>query len=183
MPRTNTIDDVDQELTCLIKDDPVFKPVLWIGLFGSVSRSTHHDTSDIDLLVAYVERTSAKDEPWTCGDIFCTIDMITRKVEKQFDRRVQLSHLTEHKVTTYLELEAVLTSVTVYGADEWAKNLRELSRQYLDDGYIRLKMAYQSLKDMDSLVSKTHENVLTDSLTFERMANCRFSSQLQTNEF
>ena len=104
-------------------------------------------------------------------------------MEKHFDRRVQLSHLTEHKVTTYLELEALLTSVTVYGADEWAKNLRELSRQYLDDGYIRLKMAYQSLKDMESLISKTHEKVLNDSLTFERMANCRFSSQLQTNEF
>jgi predicted nucleotidyltransferase len=149
MPRINTVEDVRRGLCTLLKD-PYFQPVIWVGLFGSMSRSTHSDASDIDFIVGYDTSTN---------NLYSVIDRITTGAEHIFDRPVEFLHLVNPKPSAYLTLDALLTSITVYGSDQWPKSLRESSRMYLDEGYLRFKKAYQLLKAMEKLVSVATKEV------------------------
>jgi len=149
MSRINTVHDVRRELSTLL-NDPSFEPVVWVGLFGSMSRSTHSDSSDVDLIVGYNTPVS---------NLYSVIDKITTAAEQIFDRPVELLHLVNPKPNSYLLLEALLTSVTVYGSDNWPKSLRESSRTYLDEGYLGFKRALRLLKSIEKLVSVTSKEV------------------------
>jgi predicted nucleotidyltransferase len=149
IPRINTVEDIRRDV-CTLLNDPYFQPVVWVGLFGSMSRGTHTDSSDVDLIFGYNARTN---------NIYSVVDKITTAAEQIFNRPVELLHLVNPKVDAYLLLEALLTSITVYGSDQWPKSLRESSLIYLNEGYLRLKRSYQLLKKMDQLVSVTSKAV------------------------
>ena len=79
--------------------------------------------------------------------------------EEAFGRQVELLHIIRQEVSTYLLLEALLTCVTVHGSEEWPRRLQEQAREYLDDGYQRLKVSYSSLQTIHDLVAKTDKQV------------------------
>jgi len=149
MPTINNIADVRQALPVLLKD-PTFEPICWVGLFGSISRSTHSDASDIDLIVGYKDLTD---------DVYSIVGNFNAAAEEGFDRPVETLHLINPKARAYLLLDALLTSVTVYGSDEWPRGLRESNRKYLDDGYLRLKEAHRLLEEIEQLVAKVTKEV------------------------
>jgi predicted nucleotidyltransferase len=144
----NSIQDVRHEVAALLQD-PSFAPICWVGLFGSISRSTHSPTSDVDLILGYENTTK----------VYSLIGAVSTAAEKRFGRPVELLHLFNRQVTAYLTMEALLTSVTVYGPDEWPAKLRETSRAYLNDGYHRFKQAYSLLREIQTCVNATHVEV------------------------
>jgi predicted nucleotidyltransferase len=150
MSIVNSTPDVCRQVAILLKD-PYFEPISWVGLFGSISRSTHSSTSDVDLILGYKENTT---------NICSVIGAISTTAEKMFGRPIELVHLIKQEVRAYLTLEALLTSVTVYGSDEWPNKLQELSRIYLDDGYQRFKETYWMLQEIQKLVAKTDVEVI-----------------------
>ena len=146
-----TVDDIRQQ-TAILLNDPECEPISWVGLFGSFARSTQSSESDVDLVIGYKAGT----EP---HKIYLAAGNLVDNAEEAFGRQVELTHIIRQEVSTYLLLEALLTCVTVHGSEEWPRRLQEQAREYLDDGYQRLKDSYSSLQTIHDLVAKTDRQV------------------------
>ena len=146
-----TVDDIRQQ-TAILLNDPECEPISWVGLFGSFARSTQSSESDVDLIIGYKPGIEA-------DKIYLAAGNLVDNAEEAFGRQVELIHIIRQEVSTYLLLEALLTCVTVHGSEEWPRRLQKQAREYLDDGYQRLKVSYSSLQTLHDLVAKTDRQV------------------------
>jgi predicted nucleotidyltransferase len=157
-----TIEEIRQRSAAILRQ-PDYEAIEWVGLFGSFCRSTQTAESDVDLVVGYRAGTPMRD--------VCTVASgMGDELEDALGREVELLHMARQDVGSYLLLEALLTSVTIYGSQEWPHSSREQARHYLDEGYLRLKKAYQLLKEVRDLVGGTTEVSLRETqLTWKVM--------------
>lgn len=146
-----TVDDIRQQ-TAILLNNPECEPILWVGLFGSFARSTQSSESDVDLVIGYKPGIEA-------DKIYLAAGNLVDNAEEAFGRQVELTHIIKQEVSTYLLLEALLTCVTVHGSEEWPRRLQEQAREYLDDGYQRLKDSYSSLQTIHDLIAKIDRQV------------------------
>ncbi len=142
-----------RERSAILLKDPACEPVCWVGLFGSFRRSTHTPEGDVDLIIGYKPTT-------TPGDVYRAADSFVRQANDAFGRPVEVIHMMKPDVQTYLLLEALLTCITVYGSEEWPIESQKDARKYLDEGYQRLKRAYQLLQQIQEQVGHTTKEVL-----------------------
>jgi hypothetical protein len=108
--------------------------------------------SDVDLVVGYRTDTSTK-------ELFLAAGYLSINGEEAFGREVEFLHMIKQEVKSYVMLEALLTCVTVYGLAEWPCGVQEEARNFLGDGYRRLKESYLLLRRMQDLVAKTDKQV------------------------
>lgn len=146
-----TVDDIRQQ-TAILLNDPECEPISWVGLFGSFARSTQSYESDVDLVIGYKTGIEA-------DKIYLAAGNLVDNAEEAFGRQVELIHIIRQEVSTYMLLEALLTCVTVHGSEEWPRRLQEQAREYLDNGYQRLKDSYSSLQTIHDRVAKTDRQV------------------------
>lgn len=146
-----TVDDIRYRMTILLKN-PECEPVSWVGLYGSFARSTQSSESDVDLIIGYKDDTAP-------DKIYLAAGNLVMNAEEVFGRQVELIHMMKQEVCSYLLLEALLTCVTVYGLEEWPRNVQEQAQRSLDDGYTRLKDSYSLLRRMRDLVTRTEKHV------------------------
>jgi predicted nucleotidyltransferase len=136
----------------LLLNDRECEPICWAGVYGSFSRSKHTPDSDVDMIIGY-KSSSTPDEVYLAAGGF------VQEAPDAFGRQVEAIHMMTHKVETYLLLEALLTCVTVYGPDNWPEKSKEDARKYLDEGFRRLKEAYELLQELQDQIDKTTKDV------------------------
>lgn len=145
------IDDIRQQ-TAILLNDPECEPISWVGLYGSFARSTQTTESDVDLVIGYRPDTPTR-------EIFLVAGNLSINGEEAFGREVDYLHMMKQEVMSYVMLEALLTCVTVYGSEEWPRGAQEEARNFLDDGYRRMKESYSLLRRIQDLVTKTDKQV------------------------
>jgi predicted nucleotidyltransferase len=146
-----TVDEIRERIIALV-NDPVCKPVCWVGVFGSFSRSTQTAESDVDLIVGYESGDNV-------GEVFHAVARVGQRAPEILGRPIDVIHMTTTHPGTYLLLEALLTSVTVYGSEEWPSKSKDDARKYLDEGYRKLSEAYRLLCGIQEEVNKTPKEV------------------------
>lgn len=97
--------------------------------------------------------------------IYLAAGNLVDNAEEAFGRQVELIHIIRREVSTYMLLEALLTCVTVHGSEEWPRRLQEQAREYLDNGYQRLKDSYSSLQIIRDRVAKTDRQVQNTTIS------------------
>ena len=115
-----TIEDIRHQAAILL-EDPECEPISWVGLYGSFVRSTQSPDSDVDLIIGYKAETPAR-------EIYLAAGNLSTNAEEAFGREVELLHMIKQEVVSYLQLEALLTCVTVYGSEEWPRTVQEEAR-------------------------------------------------------
>ena len=92
-------------------------------------------------------------------ELFSVAGYLSINGEEAFGREVEFLHMTKQEVKSYIMLEALLTCVTIYGSEEWPRGVQQEARNFLDDGYRRLKQSHLLLRRMQDLVAKTDKEV------------------------
>lgn len=134
-----TTADIHDRSAILLASNPAYQPIRWVGVFGSFSRSKQTPESDVDIIIGY-------DNEATPDQVFRAAGAFVEDAPEAFGRPVEAIHMMKREVQTYLMMEALLTSVGIYGPDEWPERHIEQSRESLDNGYRRLTKAYELLQ-------------------------------------
>ena len=132
--------------------DPKCKPLCWIGVFGSFTRNQQTPTSHIDMIIGY--RPDVDESTW---DQEIASERFVTRAPKVFGRKVNVLDLYTQDVDSYDMLEGLLTCVTVYGPEDWHHCARTKARSMLDEGYRRLRKAYDIMSQIEN--EMTNKNV------------------------
>jgi predicted nucleotidyltransferase len=142
---------IRQRCPVLLKD-PKCKPLCWVGVFGSFTRNEQTRTSRIDMIFGY--RPDVDELSW---DREIASERFANRAPKVFGRKVNVLDLDTQEVGGYDILEALLTCVTVYGPEDWHHCARVKARSMLDEGYRRLRKAYDIMSQIEH--EMTNKNV------------------------
>jgi len=147
-----TIAEIRDRTATLLGASAAYNSVSWAGLFGSFARSTHTPESDIDIIIAY--NTHA-----TSDQVFLAAGTFVEDAPDAFGRPVEVVHMMKPEVRSYLLVEALLTSVGIYGPEQWPREHIMQARHFLDDGYRRLTRAYELFQQIKSTLKSTDKEV------------------------
>jgi predicted nucleotidyltransferase len=148
-----TLAGIRYRIPQLLKD-PKFEPLCWLGVHGLFSRNQQTRTSEIDMTIGL---RSDFDTGW---DEYLIFDRFETRASKVFGRKVHLMPvLSRDIICGYGTLKAVLTCVTVYGPEDWHDCARTQARAMLDEGYVRLRKAYQISCQIEQVLRLTNKNV------------------------
>lgn len=142
---------IRQRCPALFKD-PKCKPLCWIGVFGSFTRNRPTQRSHIDMIFGY--RPDVDELTW---DREIASERFVARAPKVLGRKVNVLDLYTQDVGGYDMLEGLLTCVTVYGPEDWHHCARTKARSMLDEGYQRLRKAYDIMSRIEN--EMTNKNV------------------------
>ena len=102
-------------------------------------------------------------------------DRFAARALKLFGRKVDVLEVRPpdpemQDIDNYELLEALLSSIIVYGPTNWHDYAQTKARSMVDEGYGRLWNAYHIMKQMDKALEMTTKNV-SDYLKFTKRRN------------
>ncbi|KAK3299160.1 uncharacterized protein B0H64DRAFT_93330 [Chaetomium fimeti] len=123
-----------------------FKSVRWASVFSSVARGTAHERSDVDLLVIVSPRN--RSDPPPPPDTQLLEDALPQALGKPVD--VVYIEEGQAALRGYIQLEALLTSKTVYIRDHGVRpevvRLRKLCEDCLQQGHSRFTTVFDQIQ-------------------------------------
>ncbi len=97
-----------------IFSNPGFRNILWAGVFGSTSRNEQTPTSDVDVVIVWDPAHRAGWQP--LNDIWGLY--LDEELEKAWGHEVDIIDIRRGHITCYVDVEALLTSRTLYGEEK-----------------------------------------------------------------
>ena len=102
----------------------------WVGIFGSVSRGTHTNKSDVDLLFGYSEGTDVYEaHPSMCS--------MREALEEALGREVDLLCFVEDGYMRYGELMGLMTGKIIWGNTAFYERTKKKAEEQLWEAHRR----------------------------------------------
>ena len=165
------------ELSCQavqVFERKAFKLVVWVGVFGSFSRGTQQETSDVDIVIFYNPDYSEK-QVWNCllaarkpliipkcrsgNGILAAkknhwgTDPDEPKLEQVWGRKVDIVRIFAGVLRYEKDVEAILHAQTIYGS------FSNPALEGLRSSYSRRVEEYQrKINDSEKLASKSEDS-------------------------
>ena len=164
-----TLSGIRHRCPAVLKD-PKCQPISWVAVFGSFSRNQQKRTSRIDMMIGFHPDISKLTMDWKFAS-----NRFAARALKLFGRKVDVLEVRPpdpemQDIESYELLEALLSSIIVYGPNNWHDCARTRARSMVDEGYRRLWNAYHIMKQMDKALEMTTKNV-SNSLKFTKRRN------------
>lgn len=120
---------------------------VWAGVFGSVSRGTQRDSSEVDILLGYAPNARFFED--VCGDMGILVDQLPEVLGLRVD---VIQHVQDRSMGI-VQVEALLSAKTIWGNEQWLPPQRDKAESVL-------RQSYQKLNEAERMMRAVRQRVL-----------------------
>lgn len=127
-----------------------FRNILWAGVFGSFSRGEQTESSDVDVVVVW---DPAHKYGWQPHDDYFYLEL-KEELERAWARKVDVIDIRRGRLDTFIDVEALLTSRTLYGSEnnEHVIKARKDALEVVEDGIAIFTDACKKIRETRAMV-------------------------------
>jgi len=127
-----------------------FRNILWAGVFGSFSRGEQKESSDVDVVVVW---DPAYKSGWQPHDDYFYLEL-KAELERVWARKVDVIDIRRGRLDTFVDVEALLTSRTLYGSEEseHVVKARREALEVVEGGIVTFANACKKIRETRAMV-------------------------------